>query len=347
MVTLTATRETAQRLLNLVFIFNAAERPLRTSEILNDMDLGYGSANRESDVRKFRRDRATLAAQGIVIKEIRAVGTRQTEDSSWALDREQTFAAGGLINTNDAILLINAIDEYLATTNTPLAQPLHIIRQKAAETIGYETGELPEDIAQTDVDFPISNHTNTHNHVHSVTIERALWSAFSLQRAITFDYTNAVGSSSPHTVSIYGFLTREGTSYLIGFDEHHQEIRTFKIERVKQIQKLGAVYTIPKDFSSAAFMWLPFELGQDPCIELICSFPPERTEQELQTLVYNRGTLERTTHTWLWHITAHSLDEAVRFCLAHTRDGMRPVAPQTFVDAWRNQVRKVLAGHVC
>ena len=48
---------TAQRLLNLAFVLNVAPRPLRTDEIVADADLGYGSGNRESDLRKFRRDR--------------------------------------------------------------------------------------------------------------------------------------------------------------------------------------------------------------------------------------------------------------------------------------------------
>ena len=59
--------ETAQRLLNLLFVLNAAPRPLATEEIVSDSDLGYGSGNRASDLRKFRRDREKLEERGVYI----------------------------------------------------------------------------------------------------------------------------------------------------------------------------------------------------------------------------------------------------------------------------------------
>ena len=57
----------AQRLLNLAFIFNTSTRPISTDEIVSDSDLGYGSTNRESEVKKFNRDRKKLSEQGIEI----------------------------------------------------------------------------------------------------------------------------------------------------------------------------------------------------------------------------------------------------------------------------------------
>ena len=67
----------AQRLLNLFFIFNASTRALSTEEIVSDSDLGYGSPQRDSDLRKFRRDRAKLAEQGIQIVEAKPLGRRR------------------------------------------------------------------------------------------------------------------------------------------------------------------------------------------------------------------------------------------------------------------------------
>ena len=83
--------ETAQRLLNLFFVLNAAPRPLTTDEIIRDSDLGYGSPNRASDLRKFRRDREKLAARGVFVAEVRTPGASETEESSWTIDRTQTF----------------------------------------------------------------------------------------------------------------------------------------------------------------------------------------------------------------------------------------------------------------
>lgn len=307
---------------------------MRTSDILGDSDLGYGSPRRESDVRKFRRDREILAAQGVFIKEIRLPGARRTEDSLWALDREHTFIAGGLVTPQDAMLLIQAIDDYLATTDTPLAKPLRTIRQKAAEMIGYSYGELPRSTcpsSPTTLGSPC---------------EAALWSAFSLRRSITFDYTNADGEGRAHELAIYGIMAREGVSYVIGLDESSRQIRTFRVDRVRRIRKLGSPYRIPEDFSSMDYVFLPFELGDEPPVPITCSFPLERTQRELDALTYRRGRLERGADAWFWHIGAHDLEDAAAFCLRHARDGMRPVAPERFADAWRARIGRTVEAHV-
>ena len=109
--------ETAQRLLNLLFVLNAAPRPLATEEIVSDSDLGYGSGNRASDLRKFRRDREKLEERGVYIAELKTPGSSETEQSAWALDRARTFAAGGLVREEDARLLVATIDAIPAGIN--------------------------------------------------------------------------------------------------------------------------------------------------------------------------------------------------------------------------------------
>ena len=82
--------ETALRVLNLLFILNASATPLSTEQILQDSDLGYGSANRASDLKKFKRDREKLAEHGVSIVEVRPAGAKQTEESLWTIDRANT-----------------------------------------------------------------------------------------------------------------------------------------------------------------------------------------------------------------------------------------------------------------
>ena len=70
--------ETALRILNLLFILNASSVPLTTKQIISDADVGYGSANRASDLKKFKRDREKLAERGVIVKEIRPEGSQRT-----------------------------------------------------------------------------------------------------------------------------------------------------------------------------------------------------------------------------------------------------------------------------
>ena len=131
--------KTAQRILNLFFVLNSSPEPLTTEQIVLDSDLGYGSGNIDSDKRKFRRDRDKLLERGIVIREVRAAGAQETEESAWTIDREHTFAAGGLITADDADILLNAIDQTLAAGSSTFAAPLADIRSKIAYLTGMST----------------------------------------------------------------------------------------------------------------------------------------------------------------------------------------------------------------
>ena len=133
--------KTAQRILNLFFVLNSSPEPLTTEQIVLDSDLGYGSGNIDSDKRKFRRDRDKLLERGILIKEVRPSGAQETEESSWTIDREHTFAAGGLITADDADILLNAIDQTIAAGSSTFAAPLADIRSKIAYLTGRTTAD--------------------------------------------------------------------------------------------------------------------------------------------------------------------------------------------------------------
>lgn len=181
--------KTAQRILNLFFVLNSSPEPLTTEQIVLDSDLGYGSGNTDSDKRKFRRDREKLLERGIVIKEVRAPGSQETEESAWAVDRDHTFAAGGLITAEDADILMDAIDQMLAAGSSTFSTPLADIRSK----IAYLTGEA--DVPETRA-------------LRSPMVD-AVWSAFAERCALRFLYQNGRGEQRQRTVCVYGMFERE------------------------------------------------------------------------------------------------------------------------------------------
>ena len=190
--------KTAQRILNLFFVLNSSPEPLTTEQIVLDSDLGYGSGNIDSDKRKFRRDRDKLLERGIVIREVRAAGAQETEESAWTIDREHTFAAGGLITADDADILLDAIDQTLAAGSSAFAAPLADIRSKIAYLTGMSTtGEAP---------------------IRRSPAVDAVWSAFAERCALRFLYQNGRGEQRERTVCVYGMFEREGTAYFCGLD---------------------------------------------------------------------------------------------------------------------------------
>lgn len=327
--------ETAQRLLNLLFVLNAAPRPLTTEELVSDSDLGYGSGNRASDLRKFRRDREKLEERGVYIAELKTPGSSETEQSAWALDRARTFAAGGLVREEDARLLVAAIDAHLAVPGSPFEPPLRAIRTKALESLEAVEGELSVEDGATRRDCTARD-----------AITDALWTAFSLRRTIKMRYTDAAGKQSERVIAVYGIFSHESAGYIAALDDASGEVRTFRIDRIARLGALGSPYEIPDGFDARAYLFLPFDLASGPTATAVFTLPAERTEAEVQAITYGRGRAQREADgTWSWTVEARDVNAAAAFALSHAHDGMRPQGPAPLVDAWRAHIERTVAAH--
>lgn len=325
---------TAQRLLNLAFIFNTSTRPISTSEIIADSDLGYGSDQRSSDLRKFNRDRQKLAEQGIEIVSCEPSISAENEETFWRLDRENTFAAGGVITADDADVLLEAIDEYLSGPPSPLRVPLMNVRTKVLELTG--------DIEAPQAERPLSKAEGSQQ-----AMLNAVWLSFSLRRELTFSYTNAQGERSRRVVAIYGIFSHEGSTYIVGLDDKSGSLRTFRVDRMDRALRPGNPYTIPADFDIRDFLFLSFDFGAQDAATASFTFPAEQTEGVIAAITHDRGALSRGDDgTWMWTVEVRSLDGAASFALEHAHDGMRPAAPQELVDRWCAAIDKVVNAHV-
>lgn len=320
----------AQRLLNLFFIFNASTRALSTEEIVSDSDLGYGSPQRDSDLRKFRRDRAKLAEQGIRIVEAKPLGAAESEESYWKLDRENTFATGGIVTRDDAQTLAAAIDEYLEGQATPLVRPLQSVRDKALELAEGSTPQTRDEQAANAFD-PILD---------------ALWSAFATHKKIALSYRNARGEASKRSLAIYGIFSHEGCAYVTGLDDASQSIRTFRTDRIEKVWRPKGTYNIPNTFSIKDYVFLPFDFGEGESVQAQFSLLASMPQAAVLACTHGRGEIALTeAGSWRWTIEVRDIDAAASFALSHAREGLRPVAPQAFVDAWQRMIDKVVEAH--
>lgn len=318
--------KTAQRILNLFFVLNSSPEPLTTEQIVLDSDLGYGSGNTDSDKRKFRRDREKLLERGIVIKEVRAPGSQETEESAWVVDRDHTFAAGGLITAEDADILMDAIDQALAAGSSTFSTPLADIRSK----IAYLTGktDAPETRA-----------------LRSPMVD-AVWSAFAERCALRFLYQNGRGEQRQRTVCVYGMFEREGISYFCGLDDASGTVRTFRCDRIVRAWKPSGFYTIPSDFNLNDQLFFEFDFADREPIAATFSFAAETPADMVNALTQGRGNLDRTDKGWTWTVGVRDLDAAASFCMEHSADNMRPVAPDALKQAWNRLIERTVNAHV-
>ena len=324
--------EKALRILNLLFVLNASKTPLTTEQILSDSDLGYGSDNRESDRRKFQRDREILAEHGIMVREVRARGASETEESSWEIDRLRTHAERGSLSPDDAELVLAAIDEIFELhADNPERWPLQRAYLKLKELMGIE--------AKTPVEYDGDGYSP---------VLQTVWDAFMSRRPARFTYRGADGNERSREVELYGTFARGNHSYLVGLDREAGAMRTFRTDRIVRARHTPAsagTYDVPASFDVEDYQFLPFDFSDAEPIDAAFTFPATVDEHELELLTRGRGTLVSGTDIWTWEVGVRDLDAAAAFCLGHTSLGMRPTAPAELIEAWRANIEKAVAAH--
>ena len=324
--------EKALRILTLLFALNASKTPLTTEQILSDSDLGYGSDNRESDRRKFQRDREILADHGIMVREVRASGASETEESSWKIDRLRTHAERGSLSPDDAELALAAIDEIFELhADNPERWPLQRAYLKLKELMGIEVKASPE-----------------HAGGGYSPVLQTVWDAFMSHRPVRFTYRGAGGTERDREVELYGTFARGNHSYLVGFDREADAMRTFRTDRIVRARHTPAsagTYDVPAAFDIEDYQFLPFDFSNVGPVDAAFTFPATVDEHELELLTRGRGALTRGTDVWTWEISVRDLDAAAAFCLGHTSLGMRPTAPAELIEAWRTNIGKAVAEH--
>ena len=306
-----------RRLLNLLFILNTSVEPPTTDEIIGDSDLGYGSGSRDSDLKKYTRDRDKLAQQGFHIVEITGAGGRQNEQSTWTVDRLRTHAELGLISASDAEILAHAVDAATEGGTSPLMPALSSIRARLRGRIDVP----PQQDTARSIDPRLST----------------IWNAWCLRRALPFDYTDSKGESRSHSVEIYGLFSQAGHGYFVGRDVEDNAIKTFRCDRVRATRKPAGAYDIPQGFSIRDYRFLPFDFSGSGLVDVSFSFPRTLGAAEIEDITHGRGAIVSGPHDVVtWNISVRSIDAAARFALAHASAGMRPASPNALVDAWND-----------
>lgn len=324
----------ARRILNLLFLLNVSRSPLTTEQILSAEELGYGGGNRDSALKKFRRDREKLAEQGVIVREIHPEGTPETESSLWAIDREATHADRGLILQEDAETLVDIIDDHLMRADIPYRGVLSRIRTKVLEAAG-----------RLDPGTDDAGGGASAMRAEGDPVLETIWAAFALRRRLPMTYQDAEGHESQRTVAIFGIFTLEGRCYFVGEDEEGRR-RTFRADRVLRAKRPRGPYAIPADFDVDDYLFLPFDFAPGTGTEVTFSLDLGATDEEIKTATRGRGAVEEQEGRRIWRVRARDVRAAAAWGLSHHAPlTVRPVDPPELVEAWNDLVRKAVGAH--
>ena len=315
---LTRDDERARRVCSLALDFMNATVPVPSSQIAR---AHYPGLSLDSFRRSFSRDRAVLAACGVIVVERRVPG----EESLWEADAARSFARGAELSPTDAAALELACRPLADDPSFPLADDLRLALAKVSRAFS-------EALSASRVRAAGPGR-----------VLDALRACLTDRTAARVSYVDARGVASERTLAPYGFFGLRGTLYLVAArladdgGPGAEDVRTYRIDRFSSARSLeGTSFSVPEGFSVAAWRRLPFQMGPARgTAQLLVS--PER-EDDVRRMAGAQGTFERTEDGLVWTVEVSDELAAARWAVAAD---VRPVFPDSLVSAWRGVLEGV------
>ncbi|MCU1504390.1 MAG: pafB [Ilumatobacteraceae bacterium] len=218
-----------ERVTNLLALLLETRRPLTLDEIA--AELRNYSATPSAMRGTFERDKAVLRDLGIPI-ESEVLGGNQAGRSAYWIDRDRYELSGLALSTDER----QALQLAVAAVRSGDAR-FGLLK------LGGAVGD----------DAPVVTNVPT------LDVLPALREAAAGRSTVRFEYRG-----TPRALDPYTLLLREGFWYVMGHDAGHDEVRTYRVDRIEGEVRVGPAgsFTRPPDFDPlAVFPSDPKELG--------------------------------------------------------------------------------------
>ena len=231
------------RQLSLVAFLMADRRPVTARDVLQNVE-GYSEMSDEAFARRFYSDRAELLSLGVPLQSQR---DEFTGEELYTLRSERYFLPPLRLTDDELAALQTCL--YLLEGQFAYAEPFRLALQNL--TLGRPGfREAPTEIAER---------VEVRDPDYSPELAGRLSkmeTAISKQRTVKFEYWSiARGVQRERTVDPYALLTHEGSWYVVGREHESDEIRTFKVLRIRRDIKFATRrerdFRLPKDFDAA------------------------------------------------------------------------------------------------
>lgn len=322
--------DAAERLVNLALLLASTRQPVTAAQC-RAAGIGYPDGQDDTAfIRMFERDKDALRAAGLVID----VTTNASDTEAYRLDIEATYARP-IDLAPDEVAAIRAIAAALAEDDGfPFKEDLALALGK----LGTSTHDGPLATKQ------LSDQSAVGQSLHA----RALAEAVQTRKTVTFEYTNARGESRRRAVDPYGVFFRGGVWYVAGRDREIDDIRTFAIGRIEDLdvnplRPHTPDFERPTGFDVREHERLPFQFGEDQVTARI------RFESDVawraESLARGRGALTSLPDgSAVWTVEVADLDRLASW-LVDEGPGILPVEPPELVEVLGDGLRRVVSAH--
>ncbi|HVV59172.1 MAG TPA: WYL domain-containing protein [Gaiellaceae bacterium] len=246
------------RQLSLVAFLMAERRPLTARDIKSNVE-GYQEMSDEAFARRFYSDRAELVALGVPLDSQR---DEFTGEELYTLRSERYFLPELQLDDEELAALQTCF--YLLEGRFAYAEPLRLALQNL--TLGRSAGGLEAPATGTAVRVEVRDPD------YSPELQGRLGKlegAISKQRTVRFRYWSiSRNEEEERTLNPYALLPENGSWYVIGHDVDRNDIRTFRVSRIRSDIRFATRrerdFRLPQDFDVEQFRGrAEWQFGED------------------------------------------------------------------------------------
>jgi proteasome accessory factor C len=232
------------RQLSLVAFLMAERRPLTARDVKQNVE-GYSEMSDEAFARRFYSDRSELQSLGVPLESRR---DEFTGEELYTLSSENYFLPPLELTDDELAALQTCL--YLLEGQFAYAEPFRLALQNLAlgrPGFAQAPSETAVRVEVRDPDYSPELAGRLSK----------LETAISKQRTLKFDYWSIVRDEiRPRTIDPYALLPHEGSWYVIGREHASDEIRTFRVSRIRGEIRFATRrerdFRVPSEFSAQA-----------------------------------------------------------------------------------------------
>ena len=330
-----------ERLLNLVAFLLSSSLPVPFSRIKGRV-AGYDDdASPEALEKRFDRDKAELRGLGVPI--VYEQATDATEEG-YRIPREQYFLPELHLDLEEAAALA-VVQRYAQTAaDDPLAASL----QSALRKILVDSPISTAAMASVTEQHRLGVRTKKRSPEIAANLE-SLTDAVVRRRSTTFRYYSIERDSvAQRSVNPYGLGWHGGNWYLVGFDHDRDDVRQFRVDRIKGRVKVraGRAFDVPDDFDVDAHVGRPAYSfrGDGETFRTEIALAPEIAFMVRDAPRPDWKLVEHEDGSAVLSFDARDGDSVIRFAAQHA-ERARVEAPPEIRERARAHFAAILANH--
>jgi proteasome accessory factor B len=268
-----------ERLLDLITYLLNAKEPVSWRKIKNHFPEDYARGVEESNQRKFERDKAELISLGIPID---YQGGSDVQKEGYLIQKDNLFLPEIEFKPEEFSLLMLSAGAVRENESFPYRDQL--------ESALHKITSLQKHIHPAPQELAISYSQRNRRSVQSSFIHK-IQDALDRRKSITIQYhAFSTGERTKRNVDPYGLIFRKGKWTLVAWDHLREDIRTFVVTRIEQLQlnhrKPGTPdYQIPDDFTLRSYQdQQPWELQIHEPVQVTLQISEHRVNELMPQL---------------------------------------------------------------